>query len=73
MHRNTLLIPVFKMDFWVDLLVECVFYPQDAVCMVRTNLLLCQIDLETYNFYRYLTIPAISLAILMSNEGKTAC
>jgi hypothetical protein len=33
MHRNTLLIPIFRTYFWVDiLLVERVFYPQDVVC-----------------------------------------
>jgi hypothetical protein len=54
MHRNTSLIPVFSTDFWVDILVECIFYLQDVIHMVRTNLLLCQIDLEHYHFCRYL-------------------
>jgi hypothetical protein len=55
MHRYTvLLIPVFWTNLRVNVPVEGVFLSQYVASMVRTNLLLCRIDLETDNFCRYL-------------------
>ena len=54
MNGDAPLIPIFRQNFRVHVDVEGVCYTLNIVRKGRTNLLLCQIDLETDNFCRYL-------------------
>ena len=54
MNRDAPLIPIFWQNFRVHLAVEGVCYALNIFRLVRTNHLLCRIDLETHNFCRYL-------------------
>ena len=54
MNGDAPLIPIFRQNFRVHVAVEGVCYTLNIVRIVRTNRLLCRIDLEMNYFCRYL-------------------